>query len=385
MNRFEFATDDRIIFGLDASKELGALAHSLGTNALVVLGSSAERSRKLLDTLLDGGIEYDHYSVEGEPSIQSAQDGVSLATSSGCDLVVAIGGGSVIDCGKAIAALVANGGEPLDYLEVIGEGRQLTKQSLPMIAVPTTAGAGAEVTRNAVLKSAEYGVKVSMRSPYMLPTMALVDPLLTVSMPPEVTASTGLDALTQCLEPYVSSLSDPLTDAISQEGLRRAARSLRKAYEDGEDVYARTDMSIASLFGGLALANAKLGAVHGFAGVLGGMYPAPHGIICARLLPFVVESNVHALQSRQPDSPLLGRFEDIAQLVTGNQSASIADGVQWIQELCDALSVPGLSDFGIVAEDFYEIVTKSQSSSSMKGNPLTLTDEELKKILSQAL
>ncbi len=385
MNRFEFATDDRIIFGLDASKELGALAHSLGTKALVVLGSSAERSRKLLDTLLDSGIEYDHYSVEGEPSIQSAQDGVSLATSSGCDLVVAIGGGSVIDCGKAIAALVANGGEPLDYLEVIGEGRQLTKQSLPMIAVPTTAGAGAEVTRNAVLKSAEYGVKVSMRSPYMLPTMALVDPLLTVSMPPEVTASTGLDALTQCLEPYVSSLSNPLTDAISQEGLRRAARSLRKAYEDGEDVYARTDMSIASLFGGLALANAKLGAVHGFAGVLGGMYPAPHGIICARLLPFVVESNVHALQSRQPDSPLLGRFEDIAQLVTGNQSASIADGVQWIQELCDALSVPGLSDFGIVAEDFYEIVTKSQSSSSMKGNPLTLTDEELKKILSQAL
>ena len=146
-----------------------------------------------------------------------------------------------------------------------------------------------------MLKVPDEAVKVSLRSAYMLPTVAVVDPLLTLTMPPHVTASTGLDALTQCLEPYVSSQSNPLADAIAVEGLKRAARSLRRAYEDGADVDARTDMSLASLFGGLALANAKLGAVHGFAGVLGGMYPAPHGIVCARLLPFVVETNVMAL------------------------------------------------------------------------------------------
>ncbi len=339
----------------------------------------------IVTALAAGGIDATVFRVSGEPSTDSVAEGVALARDGNCDLVIAVGGGSVIDTGKAVAALVTNGGEPLDYLEVVGLGKSLTEPSLPVIAAPTTAGTGAEVTKNAVLKVPDEAVKVSLRSAYMLPTVAVVDPLLTLTMPPHVTASTGLDALTQCLEPYVSSQSNPLADAIAVEGLKRAARSLRRAYEDGADVDARTDMSLASLFGGLALANAKLGAVHGFAGVLGGMYPAPHGIVCARLLPFVVETNVMALESREPNSPTLARFADVARLVTEDPSASVADGVAWIQDLCSVLGVPGLAEFGVVAADFPEIVSKSQSASSMRGNPLPLTDDELDAILRQAM
>ncbi len=228
-------------------------------------------------------------------------------------------------------------------------------------------------------------MKVSLRSATMMPAVALVDPELTMTMPPAVTASTGLDALTQCIEPYVSAQSNPLTDGIAREGMRRAATSLRRAYEDGGDLAARTDMALASLFGGLALANAKLGAVHGFAGVMGGMYPVPHGVVCASLLPFVMEINVAALHRREPDSPLLPRFAEVAQLVTGDSSATAADGVTWIQELCNALAMPGLGQFGLREEDFDEIIANSQRASSMRGNPLKLTDEELAAILHRAM
>lgn len=385
MESFEFATSDRIVFGSQTSQKVPGIAQGLGRRALVIVGEAVDRAQGLLDGLSERNIEIAVYSVSGEPTIDSAAEGVAIARDANCDLVVSVGGGSIIDTGKAVAALVSNGGEPLDYLEVVGLGKSLTQPSLPMIAVPTTAGTGAEVTRNSVLKVPDENVKVSLRSAYMLPTVAVVDPLLTLSMPPHVTASTGLDALTQCLEPYVSSQSNPLTDAIAIDGLKRAARSLRSAYNDGGDVEARTDMALASLFGGLALANAKLGAVHGFAGVLGGMYPAPHGIICARLLPYVVQTNVHALASRDPESPVLARYADVARIVTGDPSATVSDGVAWTQNLCDALAVPGLAEFGLAESDFDEIVAKAQGASSMRGNPLPLTDSELKTILERAM
>lgn len=385
MESFEFATSDRIVFGSQTSQKVPGIAQGMGRRALVIVGEAVDRAQGLLDGLSERNIEIAVYSVSGEPTIDSAAEGVAIARDANCDLVVSVGGGSIIDTGKAVAALVSNGGEPLDYLEVVGLGKSLTQPSLPMIAVPTTAGTGAEVTRNSVLKVPDENVKVSLRSAYMLPTVAVVDPLLTLSMPPHVTASTGLDALTQCLEPYVSSQSNPLTDAIAIDGLKRAARSLRSAYNDGGDVEARTDMALASLFGGLALANAKLGAVHGFAGVLGGMYPAPHGIICARLLPYVVQTNVHALASRDPESPVLARYADVARIVTGDPSATVSDGVAWIQNLCDALAVPGLAEFGLAESDFDEIVAKAQGASSMRGNPLPLTDSELKTILERAM
>jgi len=273
----------------------------------------------------------------------------------------------------------------VDYLEVIGGGQELANNPAPYIAIPTTAGTGTEVTRNAVLISPEHHVKVSMRSPLMLPRVAVVDPALTLSMPPAVTASTGLDAITQLMEAYVSNRANPLTDGICREGLKRAARSLLQAYEDGSNTAAREDMSLASLFGGLALANAGLGAVHGFAAPLGGMFSAPHGTICARLITYVMEANVEALQIRAPTSPALARYGEVAQILTGSATARAADGILWMQDLCVALKVPPLEEFGLKEADLLNVVARSKRASSMKGNPVELTDAELAEILKKAL
>ncbi len=382
--RFEFATSTRIIFGPGTLQEIVPLASSFGRRVFVVTSGSEVLAAPLHEQLTDAGLEITTYPVLEEPSTTTALAGAQRAREAGSDSVIGLGGGSVLDTGKAIAALLTNRGDLFDYLEVIGRGQPLKEPSAPYIAIPTTAGTGAEVTRNAVLASPEHQVKVSMRSPLMLPRVAVIDPVLTYSMPPTVTASTGLDALTQVMEPYVSIGANPLTDAVCREGLMRAARSLRRAYEEN-DPAAREDMALASLFGGLALANAKLGAVHGFAGPIGGMFPAPHGVICARLLPFVMEANVRALQSRAPDNPALARYDEIARLVTGDGLAQAADGVAWVQALCAALAVPRLSEFGVTAADFPTIVAKSQQASSMKGNPIVLSEEELTGILAQAV
>jgi alcohol dehydrogenase class IV len=223
----------------------------------------------------------------------------------------------------------------------------------------------------------EERVKVSLRSPLMLPAVALIDPELTYSLPPAVTASTGLDALTQCIEPFVSPNGNPLSDAVAREGIRRAAGALRRAFRDGADVDARRDMSIASLCGGLALANAKLGAVHGFAAPLGGMFPVPHGVACARLLPSVVRVNVRALRAREPSSPALARYDEVARMVTGNQAAMAEDAVAWLEELVEELAVPKLSAYGARDEDVERVVAAAREASSMKGKPIVLTAPEL--------
>jgi len=383
--RFEFATAGRIIFGPGTVSEVGELAKGHGTRALMVMGRNTDRAAPVLEALAASGVTCEPFEVPTEPTTHLVQAGAVRAREAGCDVVVGCGGGSVIDGAKAIAALLANGGEPLDYLEVIGKGEPITQRSVPYIAVPTTAGTGAEVTRNAVLASPEHRVKVSLRSPLMLPHVALVDPLLTHSMPPAVTASTGLDALTQVLEPYVSHLAQALTDTVCREGMARAARSLRRAFDDGTDAEARLDMALASLFGGLALANAKLGAVHGFAGVLGGMYGAPHGVICGRLLPFVAAANVRALQDRDRDNPALARYDEIARILTGHHAAVADNGIAWIQELGQALELPGLATYGMSPADFPAIIAKSSRSSSMRGNPIALTPAELAHVLEQAL
>jgi len=385
--RFEFATATRIVFGAGALKQIGPIAVEMGRRALVVTGLDAARTQPLLDLLLAQGVDCTTFSVTEEPTTTLIRSGLAQARSSGapCDMVVGLGGGSAMDTAKAIAALMTNSGDLMDYLEVIGKGQSLARPAAPCIAIPTTAGTGAEVTRNAVLTSPQHRVKVSLRSPHMLPRLALVDPELTYSLPPHVTANTGLDALTQLIEPFVSIRANPLTDAICREGMRRAARSLRRAYEHGDDTSARVDMSLASLFGGLALANAGLGAAHGFASVLGGMFPAPHGAICARLLPHVMMVNVRALLARQPESEALQRYDEIAQILTGSCRASARNGVEWIQELCAALNVPPLAAWGMKAQDLPGVVEKSALASSMKGNPIPLTPEEMLEILEQAL
>lgn len=383
--RFEFATAARIVFGPGSARDVASIAATLGRRPLVVTGRRNERAGWLLDQLQHTGLAATVFSVSGEPTVGTVRAGMHAARAAACDLMIGVGGGSVLDTAKAVASLLANGGDPLDYLEVVGRGEPLLTPSLPCIAVPTTAGTGSEVTRNAVLGVPEQRVKASLRSPHMLPTVAVVDPELSYSAPPDVTASTGLDALTQCIEPFVSLRANPLTDALCREGMQRAARSLRRACADGNDGAAREDMALASLCGGLALANAGLGAVHGFAGPIGGMFPGPHGVICARLLAPVMQANVHALRERSPASPALARYDEAARLLTGRQAAQAEDGIDWVYELVEALDVPRLAAFGVTPVDFPEIVGKAQQASSMKANPLVLSPEELTNALRQAL
>ena len=382
--KFEFATATRIIFGHHAIKEVGLIAADMGYRVFVVTGRAPGRAGQLVEELKTRGLRTFTFSVPGEPTTATVLEGVEQARQAGSDLVIGIGGGSVLDTGKAIAALLTNSGNLLDYMEIIGHGKQILQAPAPYIAIPTTAGTGAEVTRNAVIGSPEHGVKVSMRSPLMLPRLAVIDPQLTLSMPPPLTAFTGLDALTQLMEAFVSNKANPLTDGICREGIRRAARSLRKAFEEGTDQAAREDMAMASLFGGLALANAGLGAVHGFAGPLGGMFPAPHGAICGLLLPQVMEANVHALKARAPDSPALARYEEVAQLLTGVPKARAADGVIWVQDLCAIFEIPPLSAYALKEKDFPDVVSKVRRASSTKGNPVMLTDDELTQIVEKA-
>jgi alcohol dehydrogenase class IV len=383
--RFEFATAARIVFGAGTLKQAGPLARESGRRALVVTGSHPQRADPLLALLREQDVDAVLFPFGREPEIATVESGAALARRERCDQVISFGGGSALDAGKAIAAMLTNPGELLDYLEIIGRGGTLTKPSAPFIAIPTTAGTGTEVTRNAVLASPPHRVKVSLRSPFLLPQVALVDPELTYDLPPGLTATTGLDALTQLIEPYVCSRANPMTDALCREGLLRAARSLRRAFENGRDGAAREDMAVASLFGGLALANAGLGAVHGFAGPLGGMFPAPHGAICAALLPHVMETNLRALRQRQPEGGALRRYQEVARLLTANPEATADDGVEWVRQLVAGLNIPRLGAHGVTREHTAELVEKAAQASSMKANPIALTPAELAATLANAL
>jgi alcohol dehydrogenase class IV len=386
MAGFEFATATRIVFGAGKLAEAPEALRTLGARkVLLVTGRNPARTEPLREGLGRLGIPTVTFSVEGEPTVELAREGTATASRQGCDAVVACGGGSALDAGKAIAALAANGGDPLDYLEVVGRGQALTKPSLPLVAIPTTAGTGSEVTRNAVLGVPDAQVKASLRSPLMLPRVALVDPELLSGVPAAVLASSGLDALSQLLEPFLSSRANPLTDALAREGLRRSARSLRRAVLEGADAEAREDLALASLFGGLCLANAGLGAVHGFAAPVGGMFEAPHGAVCAALLPATLEVNLRALRARAPEHPALPRFDEVAALLTGRAEARAEEGLAWVRELCQALRVPGLGHYGLKEADVPRLVSRAKVASSMKANPLALTDEELTEIATRSL
>lgn len=382
---FQFATAQQILFGPGTLKQAAPLASAYGRVALVVTGANPERARTFIEMLRANDVGAEVLPIAGEPTIAAVVAGAELAQSKSCEVVIGFGGGSAMDAAKAIAALATNPGDPLDYLEVVGKGQPLTQPPLPCVAIATTAGTGAEVTRNAVLASPEHKVKVSLRHALMLPRLAVVDPELTYALPPDITASTGLDALTQLIEPYTCCRANPLTDGYCLEGLSRVSRSLRRAYEDEIAPIARENMALASLLGGLSLANSGLGAVHGFAGPLGGMFGAPHGAICAALLPHVMRANVKVLREEDSESDYLGRYRTIAHLLCCDAGASIEDGIAWVAELVDALNIPSLGAHGITEADFPAIVAKSQKASSMKANPVELTTEELTGILKAAL
>ncbi len=383
--RFEFAAPHRIVFGPDAISELTKAAREFGTRALLVTGRNSTRSATVIERLIEGGMQVATFSVAGEPDLGTVEAGVALARRESAQVVIGFGGGSALDTGKAIAAMLTNPGVLLDYLEVIGRGQTLPQAPAPYIAIPTTAGTGTEATRNAVLASPSHRVKVSLRHPLMLPRVAIVDPNLTRGLPPSIAAATGLDALTQLLEPYVCARPNPMVDALCRDGLMRAGRSLRVVCSEAPTDAAREDMSLAALFGGIALANAGLGAVHGFAGPIGGMFPAPHGATCAALLPEVTRANLRALRERHPDHPAIARYDSIFEWLSGAKGRTPDALPEWLKELTTALKIPGLGSYGLQADHIPLIVEKARQASSMKANPIVLTPSELAGILEKSI
>ena len=381
---FEFAAPERIVFGGGAMKQAGALARGFGRRALVATGSNPERAGRLLELLGAAGVEATVVSAAGEPTVEDARRAAAAARENGAELCIGFGGGSALDLATAAGALAANGGDPLDYLEVVGAGKPLAKGSLPTIAMPTTAGTGSEATKNAVLGSPAHGIKASLRSAGMMPRVALVDPELAWSLPPGETAATGLDALTQLIEPFCGLRANPLVDNLCRDGIRRVARSLRRACADGRDAEARADMALASLFGGMALANAGLGIVHGIAGPAGGALGAAHGALCAALLPHGMAANRKVLRERRPESGVLARYEEVARLLTGNPEATAEDGEAWLVALNAELGIPPLSAWGLAAEQVGELAGKAAAASSTKGNPVELSAEEIAGIIRAA-
>ncbi|MCW5964021.1 MAG: iron-containing alcohol dehydrogenase [Bryobacterales bacterium] len=383
--RFEFATATRIVFGEGSVREAPEAVRRFATRALLVTGRDPARIASLRDGIEQAGVALQVIAVEGEPTVDFVRQAVESARTFSAGVVVAVGGGSVLDAGKAIAAMLSNPGDPLDYLEVIGAGRALPHSALPLVAVPTTAGTGSEVTRNAVLGSPQHGVKASLRSPGMLPALAIVDPLLTLDLPPALTASTGLDALTQVIEPFLCSRANPMTDLFCEEGIRCVARWLLTAYRDGQHTEARTGMAWASLLGGLALANAGLGVVHAFASPIGGAFPAPHGAVCAALLPHGLHANLEALRAEDSQHPRLARFARVAALLTGNDSAPAEAAVDQVRMLVTDLAIPGLNAYGVAAQHATVLAEKALRTSSMTANPAPLGQSQMEALLRAAL
>ncbi len=382
---FEFATANRLIFGPGVLHQLPDMARSYGSCALLVTGRNSHRAAPLTETLHRNGVSTAVFPVEGEPTLDTVRQGAKEARNRPCDLVIGFGGGSAIDAAKAIAVLATNSGEPLDYLEVIGKGAAFTSGPLPCVAIPTTAGTGAEVTRNAVLGSPEHGLKASLRGPFLLPKIAIIDPELTLSLPPAMTAYSGIDALTQLIEPFVSCRAQPFTDMFCRAGLPRIRAALRQVFQDGKHLLGRENMCFASLLSGLALANAGLGIIHGFAAPLGGMLDAPHGALCAAVLPYGVDVNIHALRQRAPGHVAISHYREIAHILTADERAEPEDLTTWLLSLTRDLGIQPLGAWGLHSSQLPELVQKVIKANSTKANPIPLTPEEMIEIAERSL
>jgi alcohol dehydrogenase class IV len=383
--RIDLAVPADVRFGAGRVSEVPAALAALGASrVLVVTGRTTARADAVRSMLTEAGISSIAFGVATEPSIERVRAAVALVAEAGCDAVLGFGGGSALDVGKAAAVLATSGADPLDHLEVIGGSRPLTRPGLPCVAVPTTAGTGSEVTRNSVLSGG--GVKASLRSPLMLPKVAIIDPDLLTGVPRPTIAASGMDALSQLIEPLLSRRANPFTDALARDGMRRSARSLSRAYQEGmEDPGTREDLALASLFGGLCLANSGLGAVHGLAAAAGARLSAPHGAVCAAVLAAAMDVNLRALHHRAPEHQALARMSEVASLLTGQPDATPEEAIAWLQDLTTALSIPGLASYGLNHDGISEVVTAAQSASSMRGNPIDLSDEEVSEIVTRSL
>ena len=385
MVHFDLAVPADVRFGAGRVSEVpDALAGVGASRVLVVTGRTTSRADEIRSALSKAGISSIPFGVATEPSIERVRAAMALLADAGCDAVLGFGGGSAIDVAKAAALLATSGIDPLEHLEVIGAGRPIERPGLPCVAVPTTAGTGSEVTRNSVLSGG--GVKASLRSPLMLPKVAVVDPDLLAGLPSATIAASGMDALSQLIEPLLSQRANPFSDALARDGIGRSARSLRRAYQERmEDAAVREDLALASLFGGICLANSGLGAVHGIAAAAGARLAAPHGAVCAAVLAAAMEVNLRVLRERAPEHPALLRMAEVALLLTGQPDATPEDGILWLQELTAALSIPGLASYRLSEDEIPAVVTAAQKASSMRGNPIELTDAEVTEIATRSL
>jgi alcohol dehydrogenase class IV len=383
--RFGLAVPADVRFGAGRVSEVPEALAGLGASrVLVITGRTTSRADAIRAALTEADISSVVFGVATEPSIERVRAAMGLISETGCDAVLGFGGGSALDVAKAAAVLATSGTDPVEHMEVIGAGRPIERPGLPCVAVPTTAGTGSEVTRNSVLSGG--GVKASLRSPLMLPKVAVVDPDLLVGVPPPTMAASGMDALSQLIEPLLSARANPFTDALARDGIRRSARSLRRAYQEGlDDAGVREDLALASLFGGMCLANSGLGAVHGIAAAAGARLSAPHGAVCAAVLAAAMEVNLQALRGRAPDHPALRRMAEIASLLAGQPDAAPEEAIAWLQELTAALSIPGLASYRLAEDEIPAVITAAQNASSMRGNPIELSKEEVSEIVTRSL
>lgn len=372
MIRYEFRTAAAIRFGRGTAGEAPAAIAAHGRRVLVCRGRTGARAEALIAGLRAAGCEVTAFAVPGEPDVAMIEAGLAAERDAGAEVVASIGGGAVIDAGKAIAALAPATRPMTDHLEVVGQGLPLDVAPLPFVALPTTAGTGAEVTKNAVIGVPEARRKVSLRDDRMLARLAIVDPCLTDGAPVSVTLASGLDAVVQLIEPYLSVKANPLTDAICRATIPVALDALRRVVEGDEA--ARDEMAHASLCGGLALANAGLGAVHGLAGPIGGVAPAPHGAVCGVLLPHVLIAN-----RARAEGAVATRMDEVEAMI-----ASVYGSISGLARWAADHGLPGLTEMGLRAEDHAAVAAAAVGSSSMKGNPVALAPADLVPILEAA-
>lgn len=383
---FQFYRTPRLLFGAGQIKEAGKAASLFGKNALLVHGArSLEQSGnlgKILSILKGAGIGYERFAVDTEPSPELIDQAVARFFGSGIDVVIAVGGGSVIDAGKAISAMIVSGDEVSQYLEVVGT-KKPDGRKVPLIAIPTTAGTGSEASANAVLTNVGInGFKRSLRHDNYVPDIAIVDPELMLFCTPSVTASCGMDALTQLIESYVSPKASPFTDALIESALPLVKDSIIPAVRNGAaDIKARTGMAYASFVSGCSLANAGLGVIHGLASSIGGFFSIPHGVICGSLLAAATEQNIESLKSHDPESTVLKKYSNAGYILSGKSAGSIDEGCRLLTETlerwtCD-LDIKDLSAYGVKRTDIPKILKDGGN----KNNPIQLTEDEMERFL----
>lgn len=383
MNKIgEFYAPGKIIFGPGGISQVGAEAKRLGSKALIVLGRGAMRKSGALDRLthllIENNLEYAIYeNIPSDPTVKIVDAGTDFARKENSNLVISLGGGSVLDTGKAISVIVTNEGSVADYQEIEGKGRKFQHRPISFIAIPTTSGTGSEATRNAVITNTELGLKKSIRDPWLLPEVALIDPELTLSLPPYMTAISGGDALTQCIESYLGKKNQEITDVLALHAIGLIGKSLVKAVKDGKNLEARKDMAMAALLSGLCLSNSGLGAAHALSHPLGVYYKIPHGLSCAVLLPYVMEYNLPVITKRLAKiAQSLG--EDVSLL---SESEAAQRAVEKIKEILSQAGIKdNLSEWGIKEEDFPQLI-RGAKGGTLNNNPREVSDKDLIELL----